>query len=161
MTDDDITFMEEKMAVRRQDRFEEISKPEEERYAERIDRLKINFERFFGNLTEEQVTILKAHARATLGDSRIRLRNQMLRQRAFVAFLKTQPVETALTAYLDKLLLRGHEITDPDYEVFSRVSFDRFRKLLVSVLAISLPAQRETIINTLRDYAEDFRSVSN
>ena len=161
MTVEDIAFMEEKMAVRRQERLDEISKPEDIRYADRIDRLKTNFERFFGDLTDGQVTLLEAHARATLGDPRVRLRNRTLLQRAFVAFLKTQPVETALTAYLDKLLLRGHEITGPDYEVFSRVSFDRFRKLLVSVLAISLPAQRETIINTLRDYAEDFKSVSS
>ena len=76
-------------------------------------------------------------------------------------FLKTQPVEAALTVYLDKLLLRGHEIIDPDYKAFSKASYDRFSNLLVSMLAISPPAQRETIIVTLRDYAEDFKSVSS
>ena len=161
MTVDDIAFMEEKMAVRRQERLDEISKPEDTRYADRIDRLKTNFERFFGDLTDGQVTLLEAHARATLGDPSVRLRNRTLRQRAFVGFLKTQPVEAALTVYLDKLLLRHHEITDPDYKAFSKASYDRFSKLLVSMLAISPPAQRETIIVTLRDYAEDFKSVSS
>ncbi len=161
MTGDDIAFMEEKMAVRRQERLDEISKPEDIRYADRIDRLKTNFERFFGDLTDGQVTLLEAHALATLGDPRVRLRNRTLLQRAFVAFLKTQPVEAALTAHLNKLLLRGYEITNPDYKAFSKASFERFSKLLVSMLAISLPAQRETIIVTLRDYAEDFKSVSS
>ena len=96
MTGDDIAFMEEKMAMRRQERLDEISKPEDIRYADRIDRLKTNFERFFGDLTDGQVTLLEAHARATLGDPRVRLRNRTLLQRAFLAFLKTQPVEAAL-----------------------------------------------------------------
>ncbi|MAI11294.1 MAG: hypothetical protein CMM66_06935 [Rhodospirillaceae bacterium] len=161
MTADNIAFMEKKMAVRRQERLAELSEPEDIRYADRLDRLKSNFERFFGELTDAQVALLKAHASATLGDARVRLRNMTQRQKAFLVFLKTQPAEASLTAYLNRLLLRGHEITDPGYQAFSKASFDRFRTLLVNMLAISSPAQRKTIMGTLRTYADDFKAVSS
>lgn len=161
MTADNIAFMEKKMAVRLQERLAGLSEPEDTRYADRLDRLKSNFERFFGELTEAQLALLKAHARATLGDARVRLRNIIQRQKVFLAFLKTQPAEASLTAYLNRLLLRGHEITDPGYQAFSKTSFNRFRTLLVNMVVISSPAQRKTIIATLRTYAQDFKAVSS
>ena len=161
MTVDDIAFMEGKMTARRQERMEALSEPEDARYEDRLDRLKTNFERFFDDLTDAQVTLLESYARATLSDGRVWLRNRAQRQKAFLAFLRTKPIEAALTDYLDRLLLRGHEITDPGHQAFSKASFDRFRTLLVSMLAISSPAQREIIIGTLRTYAEDFKAVSS
>ncbi len=161
MTSDDIAFMEEKMAARRQERLEALSEPEDARYADRLDRLKSNFGRFFGDLADGQVTLLEAHARATLNDSGIRLRNWTRRQKAFLVFLKTQPVEAELTTYLNRLLLRSHEVTDPNHQAFSKASIDRFRTLLVRMLAISTQEQREAIVRTLRTYAEDFETVSS
>ena len=89
MTGDDIAYMEEKMEERRQERLDALLEPEDARYADRLDRLKSNFGRFFGDLADGQVTLLEAHARATLGDPVIRLRNRTRRQRAFLVFLKT------------------------------------------------------------------------
>lgn len=161
MTGDDIAFMEEKLEARRQERLDALLEPEDARYADRLDRLKSNFGRFFGDLADGQVTLLEAHARATLGDPVIRLRNRTRRQRAFLVFLKTQPVEAELTTYLNKLLLPGHEVTDTNHQVFSKASIDRFRALLVRMIAISSLEQRETIVRTLRTYAEDFKTVSS
>ena len=160
MTADDITFMEKRMAARRQQRMAELLKSDASRYEDRLKQMTTNFERFFGELTNGQVNLLESYARATLGDAMIRLRNRTKRQTAFLAFFRTQPTKVALTAYINKLLLRGYEITDPEHEAFSEASLARFRQLLVKMLAVSSLAQRQTIIRNVRSYAEDFKSVS-
>ena len=83
-----------------------------------------------------------------------------MRQKAFVNFLRTQPTEPALTSYLNKLLLSGHQITNPTYKNFSESSLNQFRDLLVNMLATSTKIQRKTIITNLRKYADDFIAVS-
>ena len=110
------------MEKRQEERLEEFSQSNETRYEDRVDRLTSNFERFFGTLNDEQVILLKAHAQATLGDGVTRFENRTMRQKIFIKFLYTEPKESELTAYLNKLLLRGHLLTNPSYEAFSEVS---------------------------------------
>jgi hypothetical protein len=157
---EDIEFMEMKMLTRRQKRIVELSKPENILYKERLERLTSNFERFFGNLNKSQLLLLESHSRVTLNESRIRLHNRTLRQKAFIMFLKTQPNEVDLTSYLNKLLLQGHLITNPSYESFSKISLKKFHVLLVNMIASSSIIQREQIISKLKSYAEDFKTVS-
>ena len=159
-TSESIDFMENRMLIRRQERIIELSKPEDILYKERLERLTSNFERFFGDLKDSQLTILESHARLTLNESRIRLHNRTLRQKIFIRFLRTQPTEVQLSNYLNTLLLRGYMFTNPSYQVFSEESLNRFHSLIVSLLAASNLKQRETIINKLRDYAKDFKTVS-
>ena len=155
-----IELIENKMLNRRQERIIELSKPDDFLYEKRLERLTSNFERFFGELKDSQVRLLEAHTRKTLYESRVRLHNRTLRQKVFIRFLKTQPTEVELTTYLNKLLLQGHMITNPSYQAFSKISLDRFHELLVSLLAISSTVQRETIVNKLRKYADDFKAIS-
>ena len=156
-----INYMEKKMEKRRKERLKEISQSDEILYSKRLDRLKSNFERFFGSLTDKQVDLIKAYATATLHDSKVRLQNRTLRQRAFIEFMRTQPTLTELNKYLNKLLLSGHQITNPSYESFSQISLKLFSELLVNVLIISSKTQREKIKSKLRDYAKDFDSISS
>ena len=160
-TIEDIKFIEKQMGTRRQERLEELSKPMDILYEKRLKRLTSNFERFFGTLSDEQVILLKAYASATFDASKIRLNNRTQRQKVFLEFLKTKPTEAMLTNYLNKLLLRGYLITNPGYKTFSDTSLNRFQSLLVDMLAISSNIQRETIISTLRKYANDFKAVSS
>ena len=95
-----------------------------------------------------------------MGDSKIRLNNRTKRQKVFVKFLRNQPTEQELTAFLNTLLLNGHMITNPAYQTFSESSLYRFRMLLVNILSISSAVQREIIISKLRSYAKDFKIVS-
>ena len=155
-----IELIENKMLNRRQERIIELSKPHDFLYEKRLERLTSNFERFFGELKDLQVRLLEAHTRKTLYESRVRLHNKTLRQKVFIRFLKTQPTEVDLTTYLNKLLLQGHKITNPSYQAFSKASLDRFHDLLVSLLALSSTVQRETIVNKLRKYADDFKAIS-
>ena len=155
-----IEFMENRMLNRRQERIIELSKPEDILYEKRLERLIVNFERFFGDLEDSQIMLVKAHARMTLSESRVRLHNRTLRQKTFIRFLRTQPTEVDLTNYLNKLLLKGHTITNPSYKNFSELSLQRFHALLVNILAISSTMQRERIIQKLRGYAADCKAVS-
>ena len=155
-----IEFMKKRMLTRQQERIMELSKPEDLLYENRLERLMSNFKRFLGDLNNAQVILLEAHSRATLSESRIRLHNRTVRQKVFIRYLRTKPAEAELTAYLNKLLLRGHLITNPTYQIFSEVSLDRFHELLVNILESSSKEQRDTIINNLRNYAEDFKAVS-
>ena len=159
-TSEDIKFIEKKMEKRRQERLEEFSKSNETRYEDRVDRLTSNFERFFGTLNDEQLILLKDHAQATLGDGVTRFENRTMRQKIFIKFLYTQPKESELTSYLNKLLLRGHLLTNPSYEAFSEVSLERFETLLVNMISNSSTDQRKIMIRKLRSYANDFKAVS-
>ncbi len=155
-----IEFIEKKMIMRRQEQLEKLSESEGKAYEDRLKRLILNFGRFLGDLNDAQVMLLEKHARVTLNDPKIRLQNRTLRQKVFIEFLKTQPTEVELTTYLNKLLLRGHMITNPDYKAFSQNSVERFRLLVVNMLEISSITQRERIISKLRDYADDFKSIA-
>ena len=159
-TSEDIKFIEKKMKKRRQERLEEFSKSNETRYEDRVDRLTSNFERFFGTLSDEQLILLKAHAQATLDDEITRFENRTMRQKIFIEFLYTQPKESELTSYLNKLLIRGHLLTNPSYEAFSEVSLKRFETLLVKMISNSTSNQRKIMIRKLRSYANDFKVVS-
>ena len=159
-TSESIDFIEKRMLNRRQERIIELSKSEDILLKERLERLTSSFERFFGDLKDSQLTILETHARLTLNESRIRLHNRTLRQKVFIRFLRTQPTEVQLSNYLNTLLLKGYVITNPSYQAFSEESLNRFHFLLVSLFATSNLTQRETVINKLRDYAKDFKTVS-
>ena len=158
--DEAIEFMKNKMLMRQQERIIKLSGAKEIRYEDRLDKLTSNFKRFFGDLTDAQIEILETHSQETLNDSRIRLHNRTLRQKAFVRFLKTQPNEEELNAYLNKLLIRGHEIINPNYQDFSEASLSRFKMLLINMLAISTDKQRNVMIVKLRSYAEEFNTIS-
>ncbi|MFL2661800.1 MAG: DUF6279 family lipoprotein [Alphaproteobacteria bacterium] len=159
-TVDDIQFIKQRMVKRYQKRLEEISKPPEVRYEDRLNRLMSNFERFFGELSDTQIILLETYALATLDDSKVRLYNRKMRQKVFIKFLSTQPTQEELMNYLNKLLLNGHEIINPTYHDFSEASLKRFQELLASILLISSEKQQESIIVNLRRYADDFIAVS-
>ena len=156
---ENIEYMEERMEIRKNERLVELSKSNVVLYKERLEKLTSNFERFFGKLTYEQMILIEAYAKITLGDAKIRLNNRTLRQKAFINFLRTQPSETEITNYLNILLINGHLIVNPSHKEFSKISLELFNELLVNMLSISLTSQREKIIIKLRGYAEDFRSI--
>ena len=155
-----IEFMKKQMLMRQQERIIKLSEPREIRYKDRFDKLSKNFKRFFGDLTNAQIEMLETHSHETLNDARVRLHNRTLRQKVFVRFMKSQPNEAELNAYLNKLLIRGHEIINPNYEDFSQASLSRFKMLLIKMLAISSDKQRNVMIDKLRSYAREFNTIS-
>ena len=158
--DEAMEFMKKQMLMRQQERIIKLSEPREIRYKDRLDKLTTNFKRFFGDLTNAQIEMLETHSHKTLNDSRVRLHNRTLRQKVFVRFMKSQPNEAELNAYLNKLLIRGHEIINPNYKDFSQASLSRFKILLIKMLAISSDKQRNVMIGKLRSYAREFNTIS-
>lgn len=155
-----IEFMKKKMTTRNQERLTEVSKTDDILFEERLERLTSSFERFTGELNDAQMTLLKEHASATLGESKIRLNIRIQRQKVFLAFISTQPSEVELTVHLNKLLLSNYAISNPVDKDFSEASLSRFQELLIKILAISSTSQRETLISKFRNYAADFKKVS-
>ena len=84
------------MEIRKNERLLELSKSNEVLYKERIEKLTTNFERFFGKLTNEQMILIEAYAKITLGHAKIRLNNRTLRQKAFINFLKNNHLRQRL-----------------------------------------------------------------
>ncbi len=159
-TADAVEFIKKKIEIRREERLKELDKVNNVLYKKRVKKIKSNFERFFGEITDEQFKLIQDYSRITLSDSKTRLNNRIMKQNAFIQFLKTKPNEEELTIFLNRLLLRGHEIVNPDHLVFSKVWLDRFVELLENMLKISSKKQQEKIITKLRNYAEDFSSTS-
>ena len=156
----DIDFLEKQMEKRRQQRLENLSKPSNKLYEIRKDRLIKNFERFFGNLNDSQVILIKRYASETLDDKRVRLNNRTMRQKAFLEFLRTQPNQKSLMIYTNKLLLSGHEITNQGYRDFQDSSLVLFSELMSNMLEVSSDMQRERVIKKIRKYANDFKVFS-
>ena len=160
-TPKNIKFIEKKMFERHKKRLTELSQPAGQLYKKRLERLKSNFERFLGKLSDKQVILLEAYVKETKGNAKIRLLNLTERQKVFVSFLDTKPSEVELTTYLNKLLLNGHEITNPTYRIFQETSRKRFQQLILDILTKTSITQRNIMIEKLRKYANDFKAVSS
>ena len=148
------------MFERHKKRLSELSQPAGLLYKKRLERLKSNFERFLGKLSDKQVILLEAYVNETKNNEKIRLLNLTERQKVFVIFLSTKPSEVELTTFLNKLLLNGHEITNPTYRFFQENSRKRFQQLIVDISTNTSITQRNIMINKLRNYAKDFKAVS-
>ncbi len=156
-----IKYLKKKMENRRQERLAELSKPKNILYEKRLKQLTSNFERFLGDLSKQQITLIEDYAEVTLADSMIRLRNRAHRQKVFLEFIAAQPTEQELTDYLNKLILRGYTITNPNYQAFSDAWLKRFQALIMNMLAITSREQRIKVINKLREYSRDFNAISS
>ena len=159
-TADAIEFIKKKIELRKNKRLKEFTESDDELYKKRLKKIKSNFERFFGEINDEQFKLIQKYSRATLTDSSTRYKNRIMKQNAFIQFLKSQPNEKELTIFLNRLLLRGYEIVNPEYQKISQVWLDRFIGLLENMLMISSKKQQEKITTKLRNYAEDFSSAS-
>ena len=155
-----VEFIKKKIELRKNKRLKEFTESDDELYKKRLKKIKSNFERFFGEINDEQFKLIQKYSRATLTDSSTRYKNRIMKQNAFIQFLKSQPNEKELTIFLNRLLLKGYEIVNPEYQKFSQVWLDRFIELLENMLMISSKKQQEKITTKLRNYAEDFLSTS-
>lgn len=88
------------------------------------------------------------------------LRTRGLRQQAFLDFLAQRPDEAEIEPFLFKIVLRGHEVVEPEYESISEARWQRFETLLGDILLSLTPAQRSTAVETLREYAAELLELS-
>jgi hypothetical protein len=155
-----IDRLKERIAEKMADRREELLTPAEEQAEARVDSIVNNIERLTGDLNEAQLSLVGRYVRSTPGSNARWLENRARRQKAFVDFLSRRPAEAELSDFLIRILLRPHEIVDPEYRDIAERRWVAMEKLMFEVLSTLTAAQRRETISTLRNYAADMQEVA-
>ena len=150
-------------------RFDEKNTEREERLAEpiaarterRAERQIRNIERFFGELSGGQRDRVRTYASGAAQGSSVWLSARKSRQKAFLAYLATDPEVDDLKRYLDKVLLAPDENSAPGYRKFVAWRTERFGQLMFDIISSLTEDQRETAVNRLRGYADELRAISS
>jgi hypothetical protein len=150
-----IRYIEARMAERLAERWEEQEEPPEERLETRVEGITDNFERFTGPLSDAQKEAIQVYAKATLADTEVWLRNCANRQSAFTKFLAQEPNKKQIETFVYKIILRPHEVVDPEYRAISKARWKRLQSLLYGIMTTLSPEQREMMSKTLRRYAAE------
>ena len=154
-------YFRDRMKERMEEQLEGLSEPWEERLEERIERIVDNFERFTGDLNDQQLKIIENHAAKNIEYMAYRLANRQLRQQAFIGFLAANPDEAAIAGYIERLLLRPYEIVQPEYQEISARAIARFKDMLFKIVMSLTSQQRQKAAATLRSYAAAFVGLSS
>ena len=158
---ENIEHLRLKLIERSKEQKEKLARPIEKQTEDRTERLTKNVGRFMGDLNEIQNNLINRYAKSTINDAKRRLDNRNLRQSALLTFLAGKPKEMEIDAFINQIVLRAHEIVDPDYKGYSEKRIARFTTLLVNIFAASTNDQRQATSEKLRSYAQDFSEISN
>lgn len=158
---DKVRDLKERMAYRLAEKQEDAREPPAERLEDRIERITDNFERFVGDLTDDQKRIVRRYAEATMADTAAWLANRADRQRAFTDFLSRRPDKAAITAFVHRIVLRPYDIVDPGYKDISERRWQRFEDMLYGIMTSLTDEQRETLVAKLRGYAAEMLELSS
>ena len=158
---ENIEHLRLKFIERSKEQKEKLARPIEKQTEDHTERLTKNVGRFMGDLNEIQNNLINRYAKSTINDAKRRLDNRNLRQSALLTFLAGKPKEMEIDAFISQIVLRAHEIVDPDYKGYSEKRIARFTTLLVNIFAASTNDQRQATSEKLRSYAQDFSEISN
>ena len=158
---ENIEHLRLKLIERSKEQKEKLARPIEKRTEDRTERLMKNVGRFMGDLNEIQNNLINRYAKSTINDAKRRLDNRNLRQSALLTFLAGKPKEMEIDTFISQIVLRAHEIVDPDYKGYSEKRIARFTTLLVNIFAASTNDQRLETSKKLRSYAQEFNEISN
>ena len=150
-----------KIIERSKEQKENLARPIEKRTEDRVERVTKNLTRFMGDLNEIQNNLVNRYAKSTINDAKRRLDNRNLRQSALLTFLARRPNEVEIDSFIRQMVLRSHEIVDPDYKGFSEEWIDRFTMFLANIFAASTNDQRLATSEKLKSYAQDLSEISN
>lgn len=160
-TEEKIAYLEARMAENSAERradaeAETAADAADERVERRVDR----FSRFMGDLTEAQIAIVRRYTDDGLDNSLRWLDHREKLQSAFAAFLRTEPTREDLARFVHQILVRSHEFVEPDYQAISEARWALFENMYFDVLSTLSDEQRDTLVFTLRDYADDMLSLA-
>ena len=150
-----------KIIERSKEQKENLARPIEKRTEDRVERVTKNLTRFMGELNKIQNNLVNRYAKSTINDAKRRLDNRNLRQSALLTFLARKPTEMEIDAFIRQIVLRSHEIVDPDYKGFTEEWIDRFTMFLANIFAASTNDQRRATSKKLKSYAQDLSEISN
>ena len=150
-----------KIIERSKEQKENLARPIEKRTEDRVERVTKNLTRFMGDLNEIQNNLVNRYAKSTINDGKRRLDNRNLRLSALLTFLERKPTKMEIDAFIRQMVLRSHEIVDPDYKGFSEEWIDRFTIFLANIFAASTNEQRRATSKKLKSFAQDLSEISN
>lgn len=143
------------------EREERLAEPMADRIERRAERQIKNIERFLGELSGEQRDRVRTYASGTAGGSSVWLNARKSRQKAFLAYLATDPEVGDLKQYLDTVLLAPDENIAPGYHQFIAGRTERFGQLMFDIISSLTEDQRKTAVNRLRGYADELLAISS
>ncbi len=156
-----VEYLEARMAENTAElREEELQESRAESVDEWVERRVSNFERFLGPMTEAQLAIIKLQAEIAVDPEKRWLVNRTRRQEAFVTFLRTEPSRADISDFVHRIVLRGHEIVDPDYRAHTERRWALLEQLHYDILVTLTDEQRRELVFNLRSYAADMRELS-
>lgn len=156
-----VSHLQARMAERLEERREELAEPANERLENRVERIVENIERITGDLTETQIRAVLRYAEETAGANEAWLQNRGNRQRVFLEFLSQEPNKAQISLFIEKILLRPHELVDPEYKAISDARWNRFQILIYEIFSSLTQEQRATASETLREYAAELLELSS
>lgn len=155
-----LAYLKERLEEGLAERIEETNKPRSELIENWMDRTVTHFERFTGDLTEDQIAIAQRFSDPAVEDQGAWLKNRAERQTALINFLAAQPSEMEIDAFISTLVLRPYELVDPGYQEVSERRWTRLGRLVGSIVRSLNESQRTELAKTLRSYAADFDTVA-
>ncbi|NQV57300.1 MAG: hypothetical protein HQ503_15685 [Rhodospirillales bacterium] len=156
---DKVAYLKQRLAEKVTERQEELNAPLAKRSEDRFGRIVDNFERFTGDLSEFQLAIIRRHVKATRGDGEFRLDRRIQNSKRMVALMAANPSAAEIQKFLDDLFLRPDAGAKGGNFRENRVA--RLKTLIAEILFSLSPNQRKTLVQNLRDFAEDFSSLAS
>ena len=153
--------LRDRLAERNEENREQLDEPAQERAEDRAERTQSNFERFTGDLNAAQLQIIRRHVATTLGDTKRRLDRRTRNSKRFIAFMTSGPKSEEIQAFLNAMFLDPDAGAPKAEAQFREARFQRFQNLVADVLTSLSDAQRQNLIESLRDFAEDFRAIAS
>lgn len=161
MREDKLAYLEDRMAEFIAERkADHKTESPAERLKERVDRQVRNISRFVGSLDENQIAIVRDHLKKRGGDRSRWLKNREKRNAALISFLRTQPEQAEIARFVHRIVLRSHEITDPDYKTYSDTYWASLKDMFYDIAVSLSEDQRREFVSTLRGYATDMTDLS-
>jgi hypothetical protein len=120
-----------------------------------------NFERFFGTLTEDQITIIREHKVLMNDPTGEWLDWRDKRQRDLTRFLRTEPIVLDIENYVKVALTTPEEIVGQTYRVRADQWWAKQADLLHDLMTSLDADQRQTLANNLHQYAVDMVELAN
>jgi hypothetical protein len=116
---------------------------------------------WFGDLSDEQETQLKAGSDKLPLLYELRLQNRQRRQHEFVALLKQYRSQAELEPRLRHWLTEWDEGASPEYRRLSDIHRAQYIQMLLELDRGITPSQRAHAVTRLNEYAETFRALAD
>ena len=152
-----INHLETRMTENHVKRRSELLK---ENLNERVERRAKNISRFTGPLNEDQLSIIRSYTKRDRNYTTRWVHNRGQRQKALVEFLRTAPSHSQIASFIYRILLKAHEITDPDYQAISEQRWKTIKSMYFKVAKSLTPTQRKQLSSSLRVYASEMTRLS-